>query len=320
MGIWQKNSGKDRQAEGSGNNIEKIKDNNYKESPASGGQLADLLDRIMSSDESVRYTVTMALSQYPEQTAVDALLTALKDKSARVRACAAESLRFIAATGFEVNPVPILDALMAEPLDSDVHYFIEALREISGGLIAERAMEIRREAVMKAMGGPIAEKLQQMRRLAWKLHSDGEEFESAFTSLFSDLQDENPEIRAEASRLLAEKPKAIKKLISIYQQNSQKYPRKSVLAGRVLGRMIDAGEQKIVYGRTSVDWFGLNITFTPCVCAHCDNLNVGIPIPEGGLKIPFYSQKDDQNCAYSLPVICDHCGKEFFVVWDSDPR
>jgi hypothetical protein len=76
----------------------------------------------------------------------------------------------------------------------------------------------------------------------------------------------------------------------------------------------------MIHAETSAIALGVAVAFTPCICGHCGKLNVGIPVPEGGLYTPFYAQKDDTNCAYSLPVLCDYCGREFFIAWDSDPR
>ena len=150
----------------------------------------------------------------------------------------------------------------------------------------------------------------------------GSKADSAFESLFEELQNDDPDIRAEASRLLSKNPKTIEKLVSVYQNCIDSEPRKGVLAGRVLGRniSISAGSQEIIHDETSNIWYGIAVAFTPCVCAHCGSLNLGIPVPEGGLYIGFYYQRDDEEGVYTLPVFCDYCSKEFFLAWDDDPR
>ena len=320
MSIFQWLFGRGKRAEDS-SNITRTRGSDYKGQRASSKEVANLIDRLASEDENARYEAAMQLYEHPEQASVTALTSSLRDESARVRGCVAESLRCIAVSGScRVDPKPILEALRHEPEGSEAHHYIMgALRELGAGTAAEQVMEERRKAEITAEGGPVAEKLREMEETAGKLWRK-EEFESAFESLFSDLQNETADVRAEASRKLAKNQNAMQKLISIYQQNSQSNPRKSVLAGRVLGRKIDAGKQDMVHAQTSSIVFGINVAFTPCVCGHCGKLNVGIPVPEGGLYTPFYGQENDQNCAYSLPVICDHCGKEFFIAWDSDPR
>jgi hypothetical protein len=67
-------------------------------------------------------------------------------------------------------------------------------------------------------------------------------------------------------------------------------------------------------------FFGIPVAFAPCVCGHCGEVNDGIPVPEKGLYIGYYGQKDTERGAYTLPVLCDFCGKTFFIAWDTDPR
>ena len=150
----------------------------------------------------------------------------------------------------------------------------------------------------------------------------GSKADSAFESLFEELQNDDPDIRAEASRLLSKNHKTIEKLVSVYQNCIDSEPRKGVLAGRVLGRniSISAGSQEIIHDETSNIWYGIAVAFTPCVCAHCGSLNLGIPVPEGGLYIESYYQRENEEGVYALPVFCDYCSKEFFITWDDDPR
>ena len=217
-----------------------------------------------------------------------------------------------------VDPKPILDALMHEREDTYAYnHIMEALRGIIGGrAAAERVIEERRKAEITAEGEAAAERFREIQEAAAKLWRAGPLFESAFASVFAALEHENANIRAEASKALAASPRATQELVVIYQQNHQSDPRKSVLAGRVLGRRFDAGRRQMIHAQASALMFGINVAFTPCVCGHCGKLNVGIPVPERGLSSPFYGQKDGEACAYSLPVLCDHCGKEFCIAWD----
>jgi len=159
-----------------------------------------------------------------------------------------------------------------------------------------------------------------MEQQAYKGLGAASDADAAFESLFTDLENDDPDVRAEASRLLADVPNARRKLICLYQGNLNSNPRKSILAGRVLGRKISAGGREMIHAETSSIMFGIEVAFAQCTCGHCGRLNVGIFVPEGGLYTPFYSQRDDKNCVYVLPVLCDFCGKQFFIAWDSDPR
>jgi len=277
---------------------------------------------LSDGDEEDRYQAAIKLYQHPEQAVVSALSFALRDESVRVRGCVAESLRCIAENGgCRIDPKPILEVLWDEDEESEAHHLIiVVLREIGAGADAEHIIEKRRKSKIVTEGGHVAEKLQEMEQNAVKLCHEGNDFESAFAAFFDDLENESAVIRSEASRQLAENQRAVRKLINIFQENSQIDPRKSVLAGRVLGRRIDAGKQEMVHSATSYNFFGIKVAFTPCVCGFCNYPNVGIPVPEGGLNEAFYSQQDDKNCVYSLPVLCDHCGKQFFITWDRDPR
>lgn len=196
----------------------------------------------------------------------------------------------------------------------------DQLRVMECQKITNETHEWKRNAEIEAGGGPKAEKIREMEEVGRGLWGTEAKFETAFEALFSDLQDGDPDVRAAAARLLADNPNAIRKLISVYQDCLDSDPGKGVLAGRVLGRKMDAGSQQMIHAQISAIRFGIQVAFTPCVCGHCGQLNVGIPVPERGLYTPFYGQQDDQNCAYALPVLCDFCGKEFFIAWDSDPR
>jgi len=126
-------------------------------------------------------------------------------------------------------------------------------------------------------------KLQAMSQQASKIFRSEPDCDTAFESLFADLEDNDPDVRTEASKLLFLSRNARSKLIKIYYDFLDKNPRKSVLAGRVLGRKMDGGKKDMVHAQTTMIMFGVQIAFTPCVCGYCDKLNVGIPVPESGL-------------------------------------
>jgi hypothetical protein len=52
-------------------------------------------------------------------------------------------------------------------------------------------------------------------------------------------------------------------------------------------------------------------------CEHCFKPNKSNQWPINGDAIPFYYQDKPGN--YTLPVLCPHCGKEWYVVWDQNP-
>ncbi len=140
-----------------------------------------------------------------------------------------------------------------------------------------------------------------------------------FESRFADLENDDPDIRAEARRLLADDLTSLKMVIHIYQECLNAEPRRASLAGRVLGYKIAKGSDSIILARFTKIMYGVNISFIPCMCGHCGHLNRGIAAPANGPMVAYYGQDDDEG-AYATPVLCDKCGREFFVAWDRDPR
>ena len=65
--------------------------------------------------------------------------------------------------------------------------------------------------------------------------------------------------------------------------------------------------------------FGIPVSFIPCFCIHCGHLNRGIAAPPNAPVVGYYHQTDDKG-VHTVPVLCDKCGKEFFVAWDKDPN
>ena len=185
--------------------------------------------------------------------------------------------------------------------------------------IIEETRRLKRNAEIQQSGGKISEKFQLMKQQADKLLGSGPDADAAFESLFADLQNNNPEIRAEASRLLSDRTTAIRKLISIYEQCMSTDFNRACLAGRVLGRNIIKGSDDIIPAKVVQLSYGINASFIPCACIYCGHLNKGIAAPPNGPMVPYYHQKNNEG-AYAIPVLCDKCSKEFFVVWDMDPR
>ena len=219
---------------------ERPKVNQPSAKPAPSEEVAELIAALDDEDAQVRLKAAIELYHHPGEATIAALTKVLKDNDLEVRGCAAESLRLL---GDRRAVEPLLEMLKTEPEDSRAYCFIiGALRELGAGVTAERVIEQQRKAEISATGGPKAGKIRQMEEVGNKLSGTGSNFESAFESLFADMYDSDRDVRAEASQLLADNPSATKKLILIYQDCLKSDPRKSVLAGRVLGRKISAGK------------------------------------------------------------------------------
>lgn len=59
-------------------------------------------------------------------------------------------------------------------------------------------------------------------------------------------------------------------------------------------------------------------------CAYCFQTNNVPTWPPKGDYVPFYCQTKERTeeapGGYRVGVHCSHCGKDWFVVWDNDPR
>jgi tetratricopeptide (TPR) repeat protein len=195
----------------------------------------------------------------------------------------------------------------------------DQLRVMECQKIAEETREQKRKEQIQAEGGEKASKIKDMEERAHGLWRGEADFDQAFNSLFSDLENADPDVRAESSQLLAEAPNALGRVISIYQECLNSDRRRASLAGRVLGRKVAKGSDDMIHAQIGQMLYGISASFIPCPCVHCGHLNRGIAAPAGGPMVPYYHQSDDKG-AYAIPVLCDKCGKEFFVVWDIDPR
>jgi len=195
----------------------------------------------------------------------------------------------------------------------------DRLRTMQCQQIIEETEASKRKDEIAAAGGEKAEKLQTMDRDKFMVWGEGLEADKAFDRYFADLTDADCDIRAEAARILGESPKAVQRLIAIYQSCRGNDPRRASLAGRVLGRNAAKGSDEMIHAEISRMLYGLDLSFLPCPCVHCGRINRGIPAPPRAPWVPYYHQDNDRG-AYAVPVLCDSCGKDFYVVWDQDPR
>ena len=192
------------------------------------------------------------------------------------------------------------------------------MRIIKCSNLIEEAKERKREVQIEAEGGDKAARLHATEVLGHRLWHDGPEFETAFGSLFADMENRDPDVRFDASRLLAKNRDALQRLVTIYQECVNSDPGRASLAGRVLGRQFRS-DIIMTNAETTQRMYGISASFIHCPCVHCNHRNRGIAAPPNSSTECFYTQRDDKG-AYAVPVLCDRCSKKFFVVWDSDPR
>jgi tetratricopeptide (TPR) repeat protein len=185
--------------------------------------------------------------------------------------------------------------------------------------IIEETEAWQRKEEIAAGGGEKAEKLAAMERDQFLIWKEGPETEKAFAGFFADLTHPDPDVRAAAARILAESPPAREKLIALYRSTVDSDPGRASLSGRVLGRSAAKGSDEMIQAEIARMLFGLDVSFLPCPCVHCGRMNRGIPAPSRAPYVAYYHQDNDRG-AYAIPVLCDGCGKEFYVVWDRDPR
>jgi hypothetical protein len=185
--------------------------------------------------------------------------------------------------------------------------------------LVEDTRERNEEAANLAAQREKAERILGMEKMGRQLWSGGPLADIAFDSLFADLQDADADVRAKASAILVEEPAAVRRLTDIYRQCQASDLSRASLAGRVLGRLLAQDSGAIVHVQQAKLRYGLDVSFIPVACEHCAHMNRGIPAPPRGPWVSSHTQVDDQG-AYAVPVLCDKCGKTFFVVWDQDPR
>jgi len=154
----------------------------------------------------------------------------------------------------------------------------------------------------------------------WKYYT-----QENLNQLLTYLGDPDPDIRARADDLAGILPYASHRdmldwLIAFYRQRLGADDRQTAWrALRQLGRTIFMLPGEEVPAEVSLVKWGVAAAFTSCGCPCCGFINTAIPLPPKGPFIPWYAQKEVAG-AYTLPVICDRCGREFHLCWDSSPE
>ncbi|MBN1435740.1 MAG: hypothetical protein JW936_01580 [Sedimentisphaerales bacterium] len=185
--------------------------------------------------------------------------------------------------------------------------------------LIDETRQLQRRAQIAQQGGRKADFFDQMTTQAQKLWSDSPESGPAFDWLFQQLRDSDADIRTEAARLLAQPPKSLEKLVNIYNAQHKTNPADAGLAGRVLGRKIDTNYPNTSPAQVAKSMFGTDIDFIEATCFHCGYHNEAIPIPPNAGKNSFKRRANPEHAPYSVSVICDRCGQEYFLIWDADP-
>jgi len=167
-----------------------------------------------------------------------------------------------------------------------------------------------------SIGSSKPEKLQRMKMDGETLWLRGAKAQAAFELLFADLESDDPDIRTHAYRLLIDDvPDVLGKLIDVYRDSVHMDPKRSSIAGRVLGRKLAGEEQEPIFPDTSRLMYGLDVSFIACACAHCGVVNLGIPARPNGPMEAYFGQAESTG-RYAVPVLCDRCSEWFYVVWE----
>lgn len=186
--------------------------------------------------------------------------------------------------------------------------------------IIEEVRIEQREHEIKTSGGEKAAKFRDMERTVYVAAKQGSEGEKAFDSIFADLENTDPDIRDQASYLMTEERGLVfKRLLNTYIECQTSNPRRASLAGRVLGRGIVKKRQMDIEPSEGMAYYGIPVSFLSCCCAHCGFINTGIAAPPNGLRTSCNCEGNPRG-TFSVPVLCEKCGREFFIVWDRDPR
>jgi len=82
--------------------------------------------------------------------------------------------------------------------------------------------------------------------------------------------------------------------------------------------MITKNQHDIVPKEVVQPLFGIAVSYIACSCIYCGYLNRSIAAPQNSPIAGYYHQKNATG-TFVVPVLCDKCGKNFFVVWDEDP-
>jgi hypothetical protein len=288
--------------------------------PVNEEEQARLIGRLRASDAGVRVSAAIALGRFPTQATGEALIEGVRDRDMRVREAAARSLQAI-GNQVRVSISPLMDALQLEPLDSPALYaLVAALRSLGPGEAAERVVaEKKGWGIARASQRKIDEMVALREKLA-EFSGDPVAMEVAFDELFNRLDDPDPDVRGDVKGSLASNRYSVRPLWAIYNELLDTEPRKAVLAGRTLGhRLNPRGVSRVPVG-TTMTKLGMPIAFITCNCAHCGHPNPNIPVSQRGAKLACTVRRESGSAPYAVPVLCDFCGNDFYVLWDEDPR
>lgn len=186
--------------------------------------------------------------------------------------------------------------------------------------LIEETRQLQRRREITNEGGQKAQLFNDMQSQAQQLWDNKPDSNDAFDWLFQKLQHPDADVRAEASRLLAEPPNSLEKLANIYRNQQRDNPKAASLAGRVLGRKLDINYPNTSPAQVAKLMFGTSLDFLSLPCLHCGFANHAIPIPPNAKELPFRRQLHDKDAEYIVSVICDQCGKEYFLAWDQKPE
>ncbi len=288
--------------------------------PVNQEQQTRLIRLLDSADADLRARAAADLGRFPTDEAAQALVKAVKDRKAEVRATAAYSIRAIAGQ-VRVPVTPVMDALQLEPADSPALFpLVGALRALGPGAAAENVVAEKLGWGLSRAKQSKIDRMIALRETAAELTPDPVEIGPPFDEIFDHLTDDDPDIRMDAKRILAENRYAVRRLWAIHNELMETEPRRAMLAGRVLGHRLNPRGLPRVESTITMNKLGVPISFVTCACPYCGYENPNIPVPLRGLTLPFKGYRDRTGTAYVLPVLCDFCGNWFYIGWQKDPR
>lgn len=289
--------------------------------PVNREQQTRLIGLLSSGDAELRARAAADLSLFPTDEAAEALVKAVKDRDAKVRAAAAYSIRAIAGEA-RVAVTPIMDALQLEPADSPALFpLVGALRALGPGVAAERVVAEKLGWGMSRAKQAKLDRMIALREVAAEMATpDQVKIGPPFDEIFAHLTDDDPDIRLDAKRILAENRYTVRRLWAIHNELMDTEPRRAMLAGRVLGHRLNPNGLPRVKSEVTMHKLGVPIAFVTCACPYCGHENPNVPVPSRGLDLPFKGYRNRTGTAYALPVLCDFCGNWFYIGWQEDPR
>jgi hypothetical protein len=278
------------------------------------------IDRLRAPTAEWRVKAADALAAYPTDVAGAALADAVRDREVSVRVAAARSIRTIAAEA-RVPVTPVMDALQLEPADSPALFpLVAALRQLGTGEAAERVViEKKGWGIARASRSKIDEMVALREKLV-EFSADSVAMELAFDELFSRLDDPDPDIRHDVKGSLASNRYSVRPLWSIYNELLETEPRRAVLAGRAFGHRLNPHGLKKIPVSTTMLKLGVPVAFVSGDCAYCGRTNPNVPVPQRALELTYEGRRTADGAPYALPVQCDFCGNDFYLVFSADPR